>query len=1639
MKQNLLRRFKSNLYLNFITLFVLSCIVTNKIKGQTTAFSANWPFTANLTASVTDAGSSNLTASTATFTSGTGGMFTGATSQTSGAFSGTGLSGKASTSCAATYDSVGSSSKIAPYMEFTLTPASNYKLSITSFTFAVSTFNAASGSSISAGYSIDNGVTFTGLASPTTTVNKGSYKGTANASPTGSTFWDRNMVGTTTSDTTVTLTFTVPACNVDLGKSFKLRVLIWRNNSNGSSGSKFSIASPTITGSTIYSPTPTISLDKSTLSAFNTNTLTASDAQIVNLSGINLTNDVTVTGSTKYEVSKTSATSGFGSTVTVSPSGGTVASTPIYIRVKSGAAADSAGTVSTPEVVTFSSTGASNKTTNCSGIVFTNYYNVSGAADLTAASSWTTDPTGATSINNPTNFPIKNQGFSAFNIISNSNNNKDSIVLLSTSKMLIGDGTNPITLTTDSILKGNVFLNNNATLIVKNNTSGLSLKTLDANSTVDYAGSREGVIQQVAASGYTFGKLIISNTTSAGFKVTNSFAVNTSTLIKSGAKIDIGSNNISGTGTFTTEAGSTLALASSSGLVDQSTSTGNIRNGTATRTFDPLTNVIYTTTSSSNPSLGSGFPSVVNNLEINSSADSVAIGKNISISGILKISNNYGLNTYTSGGTPYQINLLSTASGSASVAAITGTNATIHGIVKVNKYIGNQRGWYVLGNPLKSTSKTFFNNLATNSVTPFDIDFAKPTIKTFNSSESWTPATLGTEFWAGNTSIALFIKGIAGEGVNAVYNADPSNVTVSVKDSLNTAAPPVQNLDANKWYLIANPYAAPISLSTVLTSSTLTGAEIAWYDAKLNSTDVKVKAGGFKTGTASGTQGSATDVVIPSMEAFFIRLNSAGSLSIPKAAIYIGATNNGNTNGSKPADPGFDPDICSISSPTVVISTPTAVCEPATIDLTANAVVVNSTNVTNYTYFTDAAATAAVTNPSAINTSGTYYIKGTNDFGCAPSIQPVTLTINPKPILTGIDAPLLLRASSSVDLTLTQPTTTGGTWSSSDNTIAVVNSRTGKTDGILPGLFTASYSVTDVNGCANTVTQNITVEDANKPVVIANGSLTLCEGDSIELTSTELSGNQWYLNGNPISGETGVKYTAKTAGDYAILVNFGTVSKYSDAKTVIVNPIPTKLTLTDAGFCVGTLINLASPTSTNTLKWYDAISGGNALTNAPVSTNLTAGSYNYYISQLSTNGCESERTKLVVTANAIPSKPTISDVTYCTGNSATALSATVLSGNTAYWYTAATGGTYATSSPIPSTTSAGTTNYYVSQISTAQCESERTNVKVIVNATPAAPVVSNVSYCLNATSNNLTATLSAGNTAKWYTTASGATALTATPKPTTNAAGATDYFVSQVSSVGCEGARAKLNVTINATLPPTVSNVVYCNNDKATVLTATAAANSTLKWYSLASGGTALATAPTPLTTAIGNVDYFVSQLNTLSTCEGPRAKITVTTYPIPVPPIIKRDWDGTLLSSIAIGNQWFFNGNTINNAVKDRLTPDSTGKYGVKLIENGCISPMSTEYAYIFTTTSDRERLIQIYPKPNPFTDYINLNLPVPGIQSVNVTVYNFSTGQKIDVIKGLEPTGKVSLKHLLPGVYIIEVSSEDGRIREKFKMVKI
>ena len=137
-----------------------------------------------------------------------------------------------------------------------------------------------------------------------------------------------------------------------------------------------------------------------------------------------------------------------------------------------------------------------------------------------------------------------------------------------------------------------------------------------------------------------------------------------------------------------------------------------------------------------------------------------------------------------------------------------------------------------------------------------------------------------------------------------------------------------------------------------------------------------------------------------------------------------------------------------------------------------------------------------------------------------------------------------------------------------------------------------------------------------------------------------------------------------------------------------------------------------------------------------------------------------------------------------------------------------------------------------------------------------------------------------GTSLLWYTVATGGTGIATAPTPTTTTAGNTSYWVSQTvetNGVACEGARAEIVVTVNdATAAPTVTSpVVYCLNATASSLTA---GGTSLLWYTVATGGTGIATAPTPTTTTAGNTSYWVSQ--TVETngvaCEGARAEIVV-------------------------------------------------------------------------------------------------------------------------------------------------------------------
>ncbi len=81
---------------------------------------------------------------------------------------------------------------------------------------------------------------------------------------------------------------------------------------------------------------------------------------------------------------------------------------------------------------------------------------------------------------------------------------------------------------------------------------------------------------------------------------------------------------------------------------------------------------------------------------------------------------------------------------------------------------------------------------------------------------------------------------------------------------------------------------------------------------------------------------------------------------------------------------------------TLLITNPSAICLPGTVNITAAAVTAGSTPGLTLTYWNDAAATASpisLAAAAAIGTSGTYYIRAT--LGTCSVVQPVSVTLTP--------------------------------------------------------------------------------------------------------------------------------------------------------------------------------------------------------------------------------------------------------------------------------------------------------------------------------------------------------------------------------------------------------------------------------------------------------------------------------------------------------------------------------------------------------------------------------------------------------------------------------------------------------------------
>lgn len=143
-----------------------------------------------------------------------------------------------------------------------------------------------------------------------------------------------------------------------------------------------------------------------------------------------------------------------------------------------------------------------------------------------------------------------------------------------------------------------------------------------------------------------------------------------------------------------------------------------------------------------------------------------------------------------------------------------------------------------------------------------------------------------------------------------------------------------------------------------------------------------------------------------------------------------------------------------------------------------------------------------------------------------------------------------------------------------------------------------------------------------------------------------------------------------------------------------------------------------------------SINGVNYQT-SPTFNAVGAGNYNVTYKDVSAVCTSPPNTVTIAPITPAPNPVVVSPVYYCQNSTASPLSATALPGNTLNWYgTNATGGLASSTPTTPSTSTVGSTTYYVAQFN-GSCESPRVPIVVNVSA-PTSPQAATNPFCDNA-------------------------------------------------------------------------------------------------------------------------------------------------------------------------------------------------------------------------------------------------------------------------------------------------------------------
>lgn len=492
-----------------------------------------------------------------------------------------------------------------------------------------------------------------------------------------------------------------------------------------------------------------------------------------------------------------------------------------------------------------------------------------------------------------------------------------------------------------------------------------------------------------------------------------------------------------------------------------------------------------------------------------------------------------------------------------------------------------------------------------------------------------------------------------------------------------------------------------------------------------------------------------------------------------------------------------------VSTMVTVNQTPAAPVAVDTVwycnNATATALSATGTSLKWYTAIGGTASTTAPVPSTATVGNTTYYVSQTSAAGCEGPVDSILVIVKPNPARPTVTTPVAY-CLNDVPVALIATPATGGTlkWYTS---IGGTSSGTAPVPSTTTATTYKWYVSQTVNGCEGAVDSiSVTVKPLPAPPTVGSNT-PVCSGtgNTLNLTSSSATSGVTYGWTGPnsfTSTSQNPSITAPTlaaSGKYIVTVTLnGCIRK--DSTTVLINPTPVAPTVVPTlAYCqyLPTVALTATPVTGNTLKWYTSNTSTTPLAGAPTPSSLVPGTYTWYVSQTSPQGCEGPRAAIAVTIKPKPTLPIVTPLyTYCQFENVPALTA---NGQNLLWYSNVTGGLGSPTAPVPSTLVPTITTFFVSQTING-CEGDRDSIKVKVLPKPAPPVVvTPISYCQYSAAQPLTAT---GTNLKWYTSPTGGVGAAVAPVPNTGYEDTLSYYVSQTVN-GCESDRMRLDVIVN--------------------------------------------------------------------------------------------------------------------------------------------------------------------------------------------------------------------------------------------------